>query len=180
MFPCVLKEAAGYKHCSNTHQDAAKGTKQQVLHAVSKHPCHVSYVCRSCGGSHESVSSQHRHGVAVSTGPQVAFLCRLHLLTVFAPPPYASPLVLLLPQDLAAVVPYLKGYLLRDAGLEALIRSMMMPSPLLREVAVKGWALGEALLLLLLLLLGYCCRCCCCCCCFVHGADSPSWQSIPA
>ncbi|WIA13153.1 hypothetical protein OEZ85_006745 [Tetradesmus obliquus] len=47
-------------------------------------------------------------------------------------------------QDSVAVLPYLKGYLLRDAGLDALIRSMMMPSPLLSEVAVKGWALGYA------------------------------------
>uniref|UniRef100_A0A383V3C9 MYND-type domain-containing protein n=1 Tax=Tetradesmus obliquus TaxID=3088 RepID=A0A383V3C9_TETOB len=67
----------------------------------------------------------------------------LNMLLLLLPLPLPL-LLLLLPQDSMAVLPYLKGYLLRDAGLEALIRSMMMPSPLLREVAVKGWALGYA------------------------------------
>jgi hypothetical protein len=54
-------------------------------------------------------------------------------------------LLLLLPllQDSLAVRPYLKGFLLRDAGLEAMIRNMLLCNEQLREVAVKGFALGE-------------------------------------
>ncbi|KAF6261088.1 hypothetical protein COO60DRAFT_822662 [Scenedesmus sp. NREL 46B-D3] len=47
-------------------------------------------------------------------------------------------------QDSRAVRPYLKGYLLRDAGLEAMVRNLVLRSPQLREVAVKGFALGFA------------------------------------